>query len=83
MIVKLLTKHHLQFLSLNGAAEARLSLHMSKCHIVGNLMPRLNLYFQGPLIVCLTEMLRMMDDNNYDSLLVVRRGSELKVSGNY
>ena len=41
-----------------------------------------NLYFQGPLIVCLTEMLRMMDDNNYDSLLVVRRGSELKVSGN-
>ena len=23
------------------AAEAHLSLHMSKCHIVGNLMPRL------------------------------------------
>ena len=38
MIVKLLTEHHLEFLSLNEAAEARPSLHMSKCHIVGNLM---------------------------------------------
>ena len=41
MIVKLLTEHHLEFLSLNEATQARLSLHMSKCHIVGNLMPRL------------------------------------------
>ena len=41
MIVKLLTEHHLEFLSLSlkEAAEARLSLHMSKCHIAGNLMP--------------------------------------------
>ena len=38
MIVKLLTEHHLKFLSLKTAAEARLSLHMSKCHIFGNLM---------------------------------------------
>ena len=38
MIVKLLTEHQLEFLSLKEAAEARLSLHMSKCHIVGNLM---------------------------------------------
>ena len=38
MIVKLLTEHHLEFLSLNEAAEARPSLHMSKCHNVGNLM---------------------------------------------
>ena len=30
MIVKLLTEHHLEFLSLNEAAEARPSLHMSK-----------------------------------------------------
>ena len=36
MNVKLLTEHHWEFLSLKGAAEARLSLHMSKCHIVGN-----------------------------------------------
>ena len=38
MIVRLLTEHHLEFLSIKEAAEARLSLHMSKCHIVGNLM---------------------------------------------
>ena len=38
MIVKLFTEHHLEFLSLKEAAEARPSLHMSKCHIVGNLM---------------------------------------------
>ena len=43
MIVKLLTEHHLEFLSLKGAAEARRSLHMSKCHIVGNLMHWLKL----------------------------------------
>ena len=43
MIVKLLTGHHLEFLSLKGAAQARPSLHMSKCHIVGNLMHWLNL----------------------------------------
>ena len=35
MFVKLLTEHHLEFLSLK-VAEARLSLHLSKCHIVGN-----------------------------------------------
>ena len=38
MIVKLLTEHHLEFISLKEAAEARPSLHLSKCHIVGNLM---------------------------------------------
>ena len=42
MIVKLLTEHHLEFLSLKREAEqARLSLHMSKCHIVGNHVSRL------------------------------------------
>ena len=39
MIVKLLTEHHLEFLSLKGTAQNRLSLHLSKCQIVGNLMP--------------------------------------------
>ena len=34
MIVKLLTEHHLEFLSLKEAAEARLSLHLSKCQIL-------------------------------------------------
>ena len=38
MIVKLLVEHHLEFLSLKEAAEARPSLHLSKCQIVGNLM---------------------------------------------
>ena len=39
----LLTEHHLEFLSLNGGRQARLSLHLSKCHI-GNLMLRLILF---------------------------------------
>ena len=38
---KLLTEHQLKFLSLKGGCKARLSLHMSKCHIVKNLIPRL------------------------------------------
>ena len=38
MIVKLLTEHHLDFLSLKKAAQTRTSLHMSKYHIVGNRM---------------------------------------------
>ena len=42
MIVKLLTEHHLEFISLKEAAGARPSLHLSKCQIVGNLMPRLS-----------------------------------------
>ena len=42
MTVKLLTEHHLEFLCLKKAAQARLSLFMSKCHIVGNHMSRLN-----------------------------------------
>ena len=38
MSVKQLTEHHLEVLRL----KARLSLHLSKCHIVGNHMSRLN-----------------------------------------
>ena len=41
MSVKLLTEHHLEFLSLTGAALAGPSLHLSKCHIVGNHVSRL------------------------------------------
>ena len=44
MIVRLLTEHHLEFLSLKGAAQARLNLFMSKCHIVGNHMSWLITY---------------------------------------
>ena len=38
MTVKLLSEHHLEFLRLKGAAQACLSLHLSKCNIVGNHM---------------------------------------------
>ena len=36
MTVKLLTEQHWEFLSLKEAAQACLSLHLPKCHIVGN-----------------------------------------------
>ena len=39
MAFKLLTEHHLD-LSLKEATQARLSLHLSKCHIDGNHMSR-------------------------------------------
>ena len=42
MNVKLLTEHHLDFLSFNEAAQARMSLRLSKCHIVENHMSWLN-----------------------------------------
>ena len=45
MTVKLLTEQHLEFLSLKKAAEARLSLSLSKYHNVGNYMSRLILFF--------------------------------------
>ena len=39
MNVKLLTEHHLEFLSIEKeAAKAGLSLHLPKCHIVGKHM---------------------------------------------
>ena len=38
MSVKLLTERHLEFLNLMEAAQAHLSLHLSKCQIVGNHM---------------------------------------------
>ena len=43
MSIKLLTEHHLELLSLKGGCKlkARLSLLLSKCHIVGNRMSRL------------------------------------------
>ena len=42
MRVKLLTEHLRSFLVLKEAAQARPSLHLSKCQTVGNLMPRFN-----------------------------------------
>ena len=42
MIVKLLTEYDLEFLSLKGGSSGQ---HLSKCQIVGNLMPQL-IYFK-------------------------------------
>ena len=36
MNIKQLTEQHLEFLSLIWATQDRVSLHLSKCHIVGN-----------------------------------------------
>ena len=41
MIVKLLTQHHLKFLSVNGGCRASSESTPVKMSIVGNLMPRL------------------------------------------
>ena len=37
-----MAEHYFEFLSLKEAAQAHLSLHFSKCHIVENHMLRLN-----------------------------------------
>ena len=42
MIVKLLTEHNLEFLSLKGDCRGLSNLHLTKFQIVGNLMLRLN-----------------------------------------
>ena len=39
MGVKLLTEHKLKSLSLKGGYTGSSSLHLSKCHIVGNPIP--------------------------------------------
>ena len=46
MSVKLLTEHHLEFLILKKSVQPRLSLHLSKYHIFGNHMSRLNYVVQ-------------------------------------
>ena len=38
MNIKLLTEYHLEFLCLKETAQAHPSIHLSKGHIVGNLM---------------------------------------------
>ena len=40
--IKLLTEHHLEFLSLKGGFTGSSEFTMSKCHIVENHMSRLN-----------------------------------------
>ena len=55
MSVKLLTEHHFEILNLKDAAKTGLSLHLSKCHIVGIHMTQLIFYFfTGKSITFLT-----------------------------
>ena len=54
MTLRLLTEHHLEFLGLKGDAQACLSLHLSKCHIVEITCRGSNGDF-GPLINYLLE----------------------------
>ena len=45
MSVRLLTEQYLELLSFKGGCRGSLSLHLSKCHIVGNHVPRLKCKF--------------------------------------
>ena len=45
MIVKLLTEHHLEFLSLKGGCRSLSESTLVNCQIVENLMPQLIFYF--------------------------------------
>ena len=49
MTVKLMTEQYLEFPVLKWTAQARLSLHLSKCYIVGNHMSQLNNIFKDGL----------------------------------
>ena len=60
MTDKLLTKHHLEFLSLKQAAQARLKLHLLKYHIVGNHMSQLIYILLEALIVFLNPQLETL-----------------------
>ena len=55
MTVKLLVEQHLEFLGLKLAAQGRMSLHLSKCHIVGIHMSRLN------FIICTFDLNRYLN----------------------
>ena len=80
MSVNLPTKHHLEFLSLKEAAQARLSLHLSKCHIVENHMSQLimcieqyNLYFEFfENIICIYNCWKPYLINNKDKYITRR-----------
>ena len=53
MSVKLLTEHHFEVLGLKEAAQARLSLHLSKCHIVGNhVAAHINPKYLEKMVLC-------------------------------
>ena len=72
MTVKLLTDQLLEFLASKEAAQARLSLHLFKCNIVGNLMSRLTLY-------TLTHISRLfIIEKTHVSYYKVRKGAKIR-----
>ena len=72
MSVKLLTKHHLEFLSLKGGCTCSSKSTQIKCHIVGNPMSRviceLNILFAPYTISRATFDVQVCDNNNYRDL---------------
>ena len=58
MSVKLLSYHHLEVFSLKKAAHARLSLHLSKCDIIGNHMSRL-IYRCQKILYCMLHIISL------------------------
>ena len=68
LTVKLLTEHHLEFLTLKGGYTG-LSLHLSKCHIVGNHMSRLN-YKAYEMCKCMQKRDWMTSDERKMLLIV-------------
>ena len=71
MSVKLLTEHHLEFLSLTEAAQARLSLHLSKCNIVGNHRSRL-INCSHVDLVLIAKAINLVSDEHVHSLILTR-----------
>ena len=73
LTVKLLTEHHLEFISLKGGCTGSLSLHLSKYHIVGSHV--LEITCHGSFV---HEGLKMMTDGSYVSLYVIVFSREIK-----
>ena len=83
MIVKLLTEHHLEFLSLKEAGEAHLSLHLSKCSIVGNLTHWLKIILYICIkLLCMT-MLKTVCSRLQISLFHINTADQFLFSKNY
>ena len=82
MSVKPLTEHHLEFLSLKrgctGSAQARLSLPLSKCHIVRNLMSQLISQFLGMQTMIGLFVKLILDTGNCGTILALSSVSFLK-----
>ena len=70
MTVKLLTEHHLEFLCLKGGCRARLSIHLSKCHINGNHMSQLKFGITRALTGQTHKSVSNVSDENFEPNLV-------------